>query len=164
MPVPKSRSRCGRGERCRGEHSPGADVVGVSPVPVQMWLGEPSPGADVAGISSEARLRSRRLLLLLYPAKEELRDVSLRRMAKSRGRCGGDEPGLGAYAAWVISLPVHAAWVIPVPVHAAWVILVRWRRGRGDDCLPKICASGLNERVLAIVAETMYCLWGAEDS
>ncbi len=41
--------------------SPGADVAGVGPVPVQMWLGwaqsqcrcgrgEPSPGADVCGI------------------------------------------------------------------------------------------------------------------
>ena len=91
---------------------------------MQMWQGEPSPGADVAGeaqsrcrcgagVSSEARLRSRRLLLLLlYPAKEELRDVSLRRMAQSRGRCGWGEPGLGAYAAWVIPVPVHAAWVI----------------------------------------------------
>ncbi len=51
--------------RCvgRGEPSPGADVAGVSPVPVQMWQGraqsrrrcgrgEPSPGADVwTGVS-----------------------------------------------------------------------------------------------------------------
>ncbi len=46
----------------RGEPSPGADVAGASPVPVQMWqgqaqswcrcgCGEPSPGADVAGVS-----------------------------------------------------------------------------------------------------------------
>jgi hypothetical protein len=53
----KSRCRCGR-----GEPSPGADVAGVSPVPVQMWQGrgqsrcrcgkvEASPGADVAGVS-----------------------------------------------------------------------------------------------------------------
>ena len=46
----------------RGEPSPGSDVAGVSPVPVQMWQGsaqsrcrcgrgEPSPGADVAGVS-----------------------------------------------------------------------------------------------------------------
>jgi hypothetical protein len=38
----RRRCRCGRGD------SPGADVAGVSPVPVQMWEGEPSPGADVA--------------------------------------------------------------------------------------------------------------------
>jgi hypothetical protein len=31
---------------CTGAVSPGADVAGVSPVPVQMW-----PGADVAGVS-----------------------------------------------------------------------------------------------------------------
>ncbi len=34
----------------RGEPSPGADVGGVSPVPVQMWAGEPSPGVDVAAV------------------------------------------------------------------------------------------------------------------
>jgi hypothetical protein len=39
----QSRRRCGS--------SPGADVAGVSRVPVQMWQGEPSPGADVAAVS-----------------------------------------------------------------------------------------------------------------
>ena len=51
---------CERGAqpRCRcggGEPSPGADVAGVSPVPVQMWRGEPSPGADVAGRAQSRR-------------------------------------------------------------------------------------------------------------
>jgi hypothetical protein len=52
----QSRCRCGR-----DEPSPGADVGGMSPVPVQMrqgraqsrcrcGRGEPSPGADVAGV------------------------------------------------------------------------------------------------------------------
>ncbi len=48
-------SRCGR-----GEPSPGADVAGLSPVPVPMWQG--SPGADVAAVLREslaaAHLRS----------------------------------------------------------------------------------------------------------
>jgi hypothetical protein len=46
----------------KAQVSPGADVGGVGPVPVQMWegwaqsrrrcgRGEPSPGADVAGVS-----------------------------------------------------------------------------------------------------------------
>jgi hypothetical protein len=34
MPLSHSRCRCGR-----GEPGPGADVAGVSPVPVQMWQG-----------------------------------------------------------------------------------------------------------------------------
>ncbi len=53
----KSRGRAGRGET-----SPGADVAGVSLVPVQMWRGraqsscycgrgEPSVGADMAAVS-----------------------------------------------------------------------------------------------------------------
>jgi hypothetical protein len=52
--APRSRCRCGR-----GEPSPGADMAGVGPVPMQTWQGwaqsrrrcgrgEPSPGADVA--------------------------------------------------------------------------------------------------------------------
>ena len=51
----QSRCRCERGEPqslcgCgRGEPSPGADVAGVSPVPVQTWVAGPSPGAVVAG-------------------------------------------------------------------------------------------------------------------
>ena len=46
FPITQSRCRCGR-----GEPSPGADVAGVSPVPVQTWTwGEPSPGAHVAGV------------------------------------------------------------------------------------------------------------------
>ncbi len=46
QPGAQSRRRCGT-----GEPSPGADVAGGSPVPVQMCTGEPSPGADVAGVS-----------------------------------------------------------------------------------------------------------------
>ncbi len=48
--------------------SPGADVAGVSPVPVQMWQrrarsqcrcgrGAPSPGADVAGVGPVSRVQ-----------------------------------------------------------------------------------------------------------
>jgi hypothetical protein len=35
---------------CSSEPSPGVDVAGVSPVPVQMWPGEPGPGADVVAV------------------------------------------------------------------------------------------------------------------
>ena len=38
-----------QGSAWAAEVTPGADVAGVSPVPVQMWRGELSPvGADVA--------------------------------------------------------------------------------------------------------------------
>ncbi len=56
----QSRCRCGR-----SEPSPGADVEGVSPVPVQIWAGEPCPGADVAGLGpvpEKPRLACYRLL------------------------------------------------------------------------------------------------------
>ncbi len=50
---PRARKHATRG--CgRGEPSPGADVGGASPVPVQMWAGEPSPGADVGGRAQTA--------------------------------------------------------------------------------------------------------------
>ena len=48
----QSLCRCGR-----GWPSPGADVPGMSPVPVQMAGGGPSPGADAEGVSAQSRCR-----------------------------------------------------------------------------------------------------------
>ena len=55
-PLAQSRCRCGSS----GGPSPGADVAGVSPVPVQMWHAWSAQSASPASIASAARRRSLR--------------------------------------------------------------------------------------------------------
>ncbi len=93
---PASTARTARAPWCprrcgRGGPSPGADVAGVGPVPVQMWPGwaqsrrrcgrdGPSPGADVAGVGP--------VPVQMWPG-----------WAQSRRRCGRGGPSPGADAA-----------------------------------------------------------------
>jgi hypothetical protein len=82
----QSRYRCGSGKL-----SPGADVGGVSPVPVQMWQRRASSSADVAGARStpvqvwrgRAQSWCQRESVVLSPGA----DVTTCR-AESRCRCG----------------------------------------------------------------------------
>jgi hypothetical protein len=93
------------GPNCSAAHvawggpSPGADVAGVGPVPVQMGLDRPGPRAD-AGVFRMNRLRQ-------SPHRRG------RSEPQSRRRCGGGAPSPGADVAGVRPVPVQMwqGWV-----------------------------------------------------
>jgi hypothetical protein len=121
----QSRRRCGR-----GGPSPGADVGGVGPVPMQMWQGwaqswcrcgrgEPSPGADVGGVGP--------VLMQMWQG-----------WAQSWCRCGRGGPSPGADVGGVSPVPVHDVGWDPKRARA----LLRCRGARGCRLCrtPSACA------------------------